>query len=269
MKVKELAGTFEKQRAICYKVDRNSITYHNREMQHIDGILYGGQIEQEGKYYQYCKLYVLYPEQKVAMEIGTCNADYSIDEVMEICKQKGFDTQDVFINMIKRKIEAQEHIQLTWIEYLKYIRPTLIDACWESRKAFAEKKERIKKERQEKQEAEDQQYVTEQNAETEKMITAAIDTIRNGGTLKNDKVVFYRSRYDSSAYSIINYLMRKNGVNVPIKTQGWINDRLIEVIIKNDGGVSGRFWKTKGGSGSQKFFDCMLELVQIIRAGNQ
>lgn len=269
MKVKELTGTFEKQRTICYKVDRNSITYHNKEMQHIGGNLYGGQVEQEGNYYKYCMLYVRYPEQKIAMEIGTINADYGIDEVMEMCKKNGLDTQEAFIMMIKRKIENQDHVQLSWIEYLKYINPSLIDACMESRKAFAKKREQISKERQEKQEAEDQQYVAERNAEAEKMITAAIEVIKDGGTLENDRVVFYRSKYDSSTYSIVNYLMRKNGVNVPIKTQGWINDRLIQVEITKNGEVSGRFWKTKGGSGSQKFFDCMLELVQIIRAGNQ
>lgn len=269
MKVKELAGTFEKQRTICYKVDGNSITYHNKEMQHIGGNLYSGQVEQEGNYYKYCMLYVLYPEQKIAMEIGTINADYSIDEAMEMCKKNGLDTQEAFITMIKRKIDNQDHVQLSWIEYLKYIDPSLIDACMESRKAFAKKREQISKERKEKREAEDQQYVAERNAEAEKMIAAAIEVIKNGGTLENDRVVFYRSKYDSIAYSIVNYLMRKNGVNVPIKTQGWINDKLIQVEVTKDGGVSGRFWKTKGSNGSQKFFECMLELVRIVRSENQ
>lgn len=237
-------------------------------MQHVIGNLYRGQTEAEETYNQCCTLYVLYPDQSVAMEIGTVNVDNSIDEVQESCKRKSIDTQEAFISGVKKRIENQDHVQLTYIEYLKYIDSSLIDACMESRKAFAIKQEQIRKERQKKYEAESQRYVVEQNAEAEKAVVTAIEIIKNGGILENKQVTFYRNKYDSSSYSIVNFLMRKNGVNVPIKTQGWINEKLAYVNIAQDGGINVRFWKSKNGKCSDKFFDYMFELVRIIRSEN-
>lgn len=269
MKLKELNTILEKQRTICYKKDGNSITYHNKDMRLVEGCLYCGEPKAESQWNSYCMLYVRYPDQKVAMEIGTVNAGYDVEEAVDVVKKKGIETQDAFIECIKRKIEAQDHIQLTLIEYLKYIHPTLIDACWESRKVFAQKREQIRQERNKKQEEENQKFVEEQNAEAEKKIAAAIQIIKDGGTLENENVVFYRDIYNSSSYSIINYLMRTNRVNVPIKTQGWINDRLVHVVITKEGRISTRFWKRKNSKGSEKFYEYMFELIRIIRMENQ
>lgn len=65
------------------------------------------------------------------------------------------------------------------------------------------------------------------------MIDLAIRTIRGGGTLKNEPISLYKSRYDSSTYSIVNHIMRRYQVDVPLRTQGWINDKLISVTIEN------------------------------------
>ena len=51
------------------------------------------------------------------------------------------------------------------------------------------------------------------------MIDLAIRTIRGGGTLKNEPISLYKSRYDSSTYSIVNHLMRRYQVDVPLRTQ--------------------------------------------------
>lgn len=45
-----------------------------------------------------------------------------------------------------------------------------------------------------------------------------LEAKENGGVLKNDTITFYRSRYDSSTYSIFNYLMRLYEVKVPLRT---------------------------------------------------
>lgn len=269
MKLKELNTTLEKQRTICYKKDGNSITYHNKDMRLVEGCLYCGEPVTESQWNSYCMLYVRYPNQKVAMEIGTVNADYSTEEAVDVIRKNGIETQEAFIEFIKRKIEAQDYIQLAWIEYLKYIRPTLIDACWESRKAYAQKREQIRQERKAKREAEDKTFLAEKQAEAEKLIAAAYEVIRNGGTLENTDISFYESRYSCHTYKIVNYLFRQHGINCPIKTQGWINDKLIRVSITPEGAVNVQFWKSKNGKCSDKVFNCLFELVQIVRAENQ
>lgn len=268
MKLKELDTMLEKQRTICYKKDGNSITYHNKNMRLVEGCVYCGEPVAESQWNSYCMLYVRYPEQKVAMEVGTVNSDYSAEEAVNVVKKNGIETQNTFIDFIKRKIEAQDHVQLSWIEYLKYICPELIDDCWESRMACMKRREQARQERNAKREAEDKAFLAERQAEAEKLIAAAHETICNGGTLENSNVTFYQSRYESRTYKIVNYLFRKHDINCPIKTQGWINDKLIHVGITPEGSVNVRFWKSKNGKCSEKVFDCLSELVRIVRAEN-
>lgn len=83
--------------------------------------------------------------------------------------------------------------------------------------------------------------------------------------LKNITVTFYRSRYDYSSYAIVNHLLRKYGVKVPIKTQGWINEKMVGACINKDGTCTVYFDKKKGAQCSQTIFDCMFELVALVK----
>lgn len=111
---------------------------------------------------------------------------------------------------------------------------------------------------------EDKAFCEEQNKKAEQAVSAALQAIRNGGVLENDTVKFYRNRYNSSAYSIINYLMRLYQVDVPLRTQGWVNEKLSSVTIRDGKCTSLRFLRTKHGRGSQKFFDYMDALIQAV-----
>lgn len=75
------------------------------------------------------------------------------------------------------------------------------------------------------------------------------------------KVIFSIRDYDSSTYSIVNHLMRRYQVDVPLRTQGWINDKLISVTIENGKCEHLRYMRSKGAQCSQKIFDCMHELI--------
>ena len=93
------------------------------------------------------------------------------------------------------------------------------------------------------------------------MVTDAVTILRDGGVLKNEWVEFYQEDNSSHAYSIINYLMRRYGVDVPLRTQGWINEKLSSITIKDGRCEQLRYLRSKGGKCSQKFFDCVNELI--------
>ena len=78
---------------------------------------------------------------------------------------------------------------------------------------------------------EEKAYCEKRNRPAEQAVSAAIQVIREGGVLKNETITFYQSRYSSSSYSIVNYLMRLYHVDVPLRTQGWIKDKLVNVTI--------------------------------------
>ena len=111
---------------------------------------------------------------------------------------------------------------------------------------------------------EEKAFCEEQNRIAEKAVSDAIQVIRNGGVLKNDTVKFYRSRYHASAYSIALYLMRQYHVDVPLRTQGWINNKLVSVTIK-DGWCTGERYLCSGKKrGSEKFFIYMDRLIRVV-----
>lgn len=113
---------------------------------------------------------------------------------------------------------------------------------------------------------EDRLFCVERNKESEQAVSEAIQIIRNGGILKNKTVEFYRSRYDFRAYSIVNYLMRLYHVDIPLRTQGWINDKLSSATIQDGKCEHVQYFRSKNGRCSQKFFGFMNDLIRAAAA---
>lgn len=111
---------------------------------------------------------------------------------------------------------------------------------------------------------EEKAYCEKRNRPAEQAVSAAIQVIREGGVLKNETITFYQSRYSSSSYSIVNYLMRQYHVDVPLRTQGWINEMLASATIRNGRCEHYQFFHSKRGKGSQKFFECMNHLIRAV-----
>lgn len=141
-----------------------------------------------------------------------------------------------------------------------------LDKCVALSAVYRKKEDEVAKERRAKAESEERAFCEEQNRLSEQAVQEAIRTIKDGGVLQNQTVKFYRSRYRCNAFSIVNYLMRKYGVNVPLRTQGWINEKLTSVTIENGKCEHLRYMRAKGAQCSQRFFDCMSELIHNVCA---
>ena len=111
---------------------------------------------------------------------------------------------------------------------------------------------------------EEEAFCQAQNSLATQAVLEAIRIIKTNGILENKTLKFFRDRYNSKSFSVVNYLMRKYEVNVPLRTQGWINDRLVSVTIENGRCEHLKYMKAKGGQCSQRFFDCMNELIQKV-----
>lgn len=265
MKLNELTTPFESFRVITYNADQTKALYKNKQMQLITGSIYRGETIKE-EYNDHCDVYACYAGIPVGIWIGSVHVDYSIEEVMAQIKRKGMETLENYMAAIKYRLEKQDHFRFTEVEFIKHIAPELENQMWESRKAFAENQHKKRMEQAAQREAEDQAFVAERNAEAEQIVNKALDILRNGGKLENQTVAFYESRYNSNSYSVVNYLMRKYGVNVPIRTQGWINEKLVSAKIEDGKCEHLQYYRAKGAQCSQKFFDCMNELIAKINA---
>lgn len=265
MRMENLITPFETFRVITYNADQTKALYKNKSMQLITDNIYRGETIKE-EYNDHCDVYAIYDGIAVGIWIGSIRTDYSVDEVMEHIRRKGMDSLENYMATIKTRLEKQDHFRFTEIEFIKHIAPELENQMWESRKAYAENQHKKRMEQAAQREAEDRAFIAAQNAKAEQTVSKAMEILRNGGKLDNDTVIFYESRYEHSSYSIVNYLMRKYGVNVPIRTQGWINEKLVSAKIENGKCENLQYYKAKGAQCSQKFFDCMNELLAKVNA---
>ena len=110
----------------------------------------------------------------------------------------------------------------------------------------------------------DRVYQQSVNTEKEKAVGAALQIIRNGGTLQNNSLCYYKEDGSLVETSLILYLMREYHVNVPLRTQGWIKERLASATVQEDFCGSVTYYRARKSQCSQKFFDCMWDLITAV-----
>lgn len=82
-------------------------------------------------------------------------------------------------------------------------------------------------------------------------IAVAENTLINGGTIDDGKLIVK--------------IADKYGINIPIRTRGWILNTLAECTI-SDNNISCRYWKrSKGATGSQKIYDVLSVIIRAIK----
>ncbi len=161
-------------------------------------------------------------------------------------------------------LKSEENGGLTHPDYIGACILNKLDECVQLSEAHREyiQKEEDKKaaERAEKR----RQETEEINAKAKQEFEAAIKIIREGGRLNNDCIDYRVDDIDHNEPMVL-FLMRRYKVDVPLRTQGWICSKLANVTIK-DGRCAGlQYYRAKGATCSQRFFDCMNELILKVK----
>ena len=120
------------------------------------------------------------------------------------------------------------------------------------------KVEREEEERRRREEYERKEQEKEERREVEKatQLNQAEQNIREKKDLKNELI---------DGRSIVLCLMDRYGIRVPIKTQGWFNQKL--AFVKwIDGKITYSYYRTKGTNGSQTAFKYLNMLEEAVNA---
>jgi len=136
--------------------------------------------------------------------------------------------------------------------------------CAELSAIYRENREIMDRVRKEQIEAEDRAYCEEKNWEANQAVDEAVLIIKGGGVLQNSMVRFYRGRHEHSDYSIVSYLFRLYKIDVPLRTQGWFNHKLVNVTINEGKCTQLQYQQSKGGRCTQKIFDYINELLHAV-----
>lgn len=165
---------------------------------------------------------------------------------------------------LMRYTASKENGGKTFPDYVGALMAGELDQCIQLAKIYLE--------REQKEDAIRQAQIAEQehalrqavNAEKETIVAAALQTIRSGGTLRNEPIRYYKDDGTLVETSLILYLMREYHINVPIRTQGWIKERLATANVQEDFCGSVTYYRARKSQCSQKFFDCMRDLITAV-----
>ena len=105
------------------------------------------------------------------------------------------------------------------------IRPIDIETMKQERKEEEEKEIQAEKESLE--------LIANKNNIAYELVSQAEKAISNNEKVENVDITIYKDRYDSTTTSLILYLFKKYNINVPLKTQGWINSALCYIQPQN------------------------------------
>lgn len=108
-------------------------------------------------------------------------------------------------------------------------------------------------------------YCREQNAVAEKKIANAMDTIRTGGTIKNESVTIYKTVSSQKTMTIVSAVMKAVGMEVPVRTKGWIEHKLVHIVVSDGKCTDLRFMKAKGCKCPEGIFDYLDQMVKAVK----
>lgn len=180
---------------------------------------------------------------------------WTLEEFAEKIGKWGYFGKD---GLLKRLKEAEEN---GWYINLLDIELCIILEELELAKHYAEYRENCKKamtEAEEKKRAEREAKEREEEekrlVEVQKALSDAEYKIFKQEELHNEEI---------EETTIINALMKKYGVNVPLRTQGWINSKLA-MIVFNDGKISYKYYGKSQRDNSTVFKKYLVELENAI-----
>ena len=165
---------------------------------------------------------------------------------------------------LMRYTASKENGGKTFPDYIGALLAGELDQCVQLSKIYLEHEQQEDALRQAQIAKQERAHRESVNAEKEKIISAALQIIINGGTLQNNSLCYYKEDGSLVETSLILYLMREYHVNVPLRTQGWIKERLASATVQEDFCGSVTYSRAKKSPCSQKFFDCMRDLITAV-----
>lgn len=189
----------------------------------------------------------------ICIKCGNISQDFDFGKFEESITNYPYSGVDGFINMLDKKEGEGEYINKLEIEACYLIgRVDLFINYKKYREDYIAAMERKKRAEREVEERKREEKEAREQEEIEIKIKEAESFIKNQRELKNFQI---------NGSTIILALMKKYGVKVPLRTQGWINKSLSRILF-DDKRITYTYYKTS--KDSKAFYGCLLELERKI-----
>lgn len=207
----------------------------------------------------------------VCIYVRTIQPSYNKDEAidynyyLDYFKDKDF-TLEKMLTDIRGKRVNNQFINVADIKLMKLsgVSQEEVQELIDYRQNWYNEIEKNEQEKRLQREQKDKEYMDSQNKITEELVLAAEQAILNKQEVKNCDITIYKSRYNSSTTKLILYMMKQYGINVPLKTQGWINQALTRIQY-SDGWGDYTYNHYKSSANSTVFNKYLNQLIRVIK----
>lgn len=211
----------------------------------------------EVRKYEYCTEYIVWNdcEKRIAVEFCNVDEDYRISELSELLHRNVlYKGSEGYKMLLEQREENKKFISLADVAALKFMGETVLAEHYRQyREKYLKQKEQEDMENRKKMEIEQKRREEEQQKAIERKLAEAEERIRNNEMVQNEEL--------DNGKRIILCLMKKYDIKVPLKTQGWINNKLVNVTFEEGGEVSLRFYRHKGC----KCSDSVYRYLRLLR----
>lgn len=193
----------------------------------------------------------------IAVKYLTFEEECEISEVIETMhRNMGFKGTEGYKNLLSQKETTGEYINLAEISALEQLGESELAIHYSRyRENLLILQAQKKREREKQRELEQQKAEEERQKAFDARIAEAEDCIRNNKLLKNDSL-------DNEKHLVL-YLMKKHNINVPLKTQGWINNKLASVTFAPDGVINIQYYSRGKGC---KCSESVYKYLDLLKA---
>lgn len=168
----------------------------------------------------------------ICMGMGrTLDKNDNIESIKYSLENLSTITIEAYENYITKCLNNMQFINVAEIKLMEITgKPDeYIQQLTDHRQNVLNLREQKNQEQQQKKEQEEKQYIEQKNNEVADKVYKTEQAIINKERVQNIDITVYKSKYDSNTMSIFLYLMKQYNINVPLKTQGWINKALANI----------------------------------------
>lgn len=198
----------------------------------------------------------------IAVKYLTLREELDVAEAAEImCQNVEFKGTEGFKKYLSQTETNGAFINLAEIHALELIgEDRLADHYGKYRELYLIQQEQKKQQQEKQQQIEQQKLEEERQREFDARIADAEDCIKKNKLLKNDLL-------DNEKHLIL-YLLKRHNIDVPLKTQGWINNKLDSVVFTQNGEITVYFYKSNGCKCPQSIYKYLELLKTAVNKAN-
>lgn len=206
-------------------------------------------------------VYVYYPSIDCGTKL-TYSSVYKTDEQIVAAVEREYPTPQEYARKILEQSENGEFIRDAQITLVNVFDAETAAKLREHKRLWKIEREKKEREQQEQRERENAIKLEQYRADETEKYNKFIAEMKRGGRVSIPTIWEYKSLYDYTGVNALLLLAREQGINVPLRTAGFVNNKVTGLLIK-DGKLAGYYADGK----STAFWDYFVPVVESVIGG--